>query len=150
MHFTDTLAKVSSGVNPDANALYALVTIEDSVYFAKFNTVVHSGQAPKLRNVTDIEVPTTFAMSQNYPNPFNPTTTLEFQLASGGHVVMIVYNSLGQEVKILFDEGKDAGSYYVTWNAENMPSGVYFVRMRVSDQFGKQIFQDAKKLMLVK
>jgi hypothetical protein len=94
--------------------------------------------------------PTAFSLSNNYPNPFNPTTTLDFQLASAGYVIMTVYNSLGQEIKTLVDGEKEAGTYSVRWYAGDSPSGIYFVRIRIADQFGKQLYQDAKKVMLIK
>jgi|WetSurMetagenome_2_1015567.scaffolds.fasta_scaffold851659_1 hypothetical protein len=94
--------------------------------------------------------PASFSLSNNYPNPFNRTTTLDFQLASEGYVSTTVYNSLGQEVKTLIDGEKEAGYYSIRWNAGNLSSGVYFIRIRIADQFGKQLYQDAKKVMLVK
>jgi hypothetical protein len=94
--------------------------------------------------------PKSFSISNNYPNPFNPTTTLDFQLATAGYVNMTVYNSLGQEVKKLVDGEKESGYYSIRWDAGNSASGIYFVRFSVVDNSGKQMYQDVKKLMLVK
>ncbi|UCF65736.1 MAG: M20/M25/M40 family metallo-hydrolase, partial [bacterium] len=43
-------------------------------------------------------------LNQNYPNPFNPRTVISWQLVVGSSVKLIVYNPLGQTVKILVDE----------------------------------------------
>ena len=94
--------------------------------------------------------PTTFKASNNYPNPFNPTTTLDYQLAAPGYVNIVVYNSLGQEIKRLVDGQREAGYYNVQWNAGNSASGLYFIRVNIVDQSGTQLYRDVKKVMLVK
>jgi hypothetical protein len=89
-------------------------------------------------------------LSKNYPNPFNPTTTIDYQLASPGYVRMVIYNSLGQEITTLVDEKKDVGYYSFKWNAGDAASGLYFVRINISDEQGKALYRDIKKLLLVK
>lgn len=69
-------------------------------------------------------------LRQNYPNPFNPSTTIRFALPHAGHVKLAVYNAAGQLVDTLLEEDKAAGNYDVSWNAEQVPSGVYFYQMR--------------------
>jgi photosystem II stability/assembly factor-like uncharacterized protein len=95
-------------------------------------------------------IPQVTELLQNYPNPFNPTTTLDYQLASPGFVRMVIYNSLGQEVTTLVDEKKDIGYYTAKWDAGNAASGLYFARVSISDNNGKSLYQDVKKLVLVK
>jgi hypothetical protein len=97
-----------------------------------------------------IQKPVSTRISANYPNPFNPTTTLDLALASAGYVKMAVYNSLGQEIEKLVDGRKEEGYYSVKWNAGNAPSGIYIVRINVIDQSGNSMYQDVKKLMLIK
>ena len=77
--------------------------------------------------------PKAFALEQNYPNPFNPSTEVKYELPVPSHVVLKVYNVLGNEVAIIVDEKKSAGSYVVTWNADEMPSGVYLYRLTAGD-----------------
>lgn len=112
------------------------------------NTV--SVQSNLEEKVAILEKPKITSLFNNYPNPFNPVTTLDYELASPGYVRMIVYNSIGQEVQKLVDENKNEGRYSIKWNAGNAASGLYFVRMNVTDQFGKQVYQNLKKLMLIK
>ena len=89
-------------------------------------------------------VPATFYLERNYPQPFNPTTNIRFGVAKAGQVTLKVYSLLGKEVATLVDEVRMAGDYTAAWNAENMPSGVYFCRL----QSGNSLL--TKKLLLVR
>jgi len=94
-------------------------------------------------------VPVRFKLLQNYPNPFNPSTTIEYQIPISSHVVLRIFNVLGQEVRTLVNGNQTAGGYSVIWNGKNnveeeMPSGIYFYRMRTND------FVQTKKLLLLK
>mgnify|MGYP001567445129 CR=1 FL=1 len=70
-------------------------------------------------------VPLKFDIQQNYPNPFNPSTTISFTTPSEGFVSLKIYNTLGQLVSTLVDNTMSAGEHNVSWNAANMPSGMY-------------------------
>jgi hypothetical protein len=89
-------------------------------------------------------IPQKFSLSQNYPNPFNPNTVISYSLPSASNVKLIVYNTLGQEVKTLETGYKTAGNYSVTFNASSLPSGVYFYRLEAGN------FTQIKKMMLIK
>ena len=56
----------------------------------------------------DISVPLEFSLEQNYPNPFNPATTINYSIASPGFVTLKVFNTIGEEVKTLVNEVKQA------------------------------------------
>jgi hypothetical protein len=90
------------------------------------------------------EVPRHFDLKQNYPNPFNPATNIEFDIAKTGHVNLIIYNSIGQEIKTLVNQDLAAGSYRVDFNAGNLPSGTYFYRLTAGD------FVKTNKMVIVK
>ena len=97
-------------------------------------------------NTVEVKVtpPLTFGLEQNYPNPFNPTTNINFSVAKSGFVKLAVYNILGQEVRILVNENKDAGFYTVNFDASNLPSGTYIYKL----QSGNSV--SVKKMMLLK
>ena len=85
-----------------------------------------------------------FVLNQNYPNPFNPNTTISFSIPLNGLVQLKVFNLLGQELAVLVNEEKQAGSYEAEFKAENMPSGVYFYQLKAGD------FIQTKKMILLK
>jgi len=90
------------------------------------------------------EAPAGYALRQNYPNPFNPSTVIPFILEEASTAVISIYNCLGQEVWNLNAGYLPAGYNEVMWNAEGMPSGVYFYRLEAGD------FTAMKKMALVK
>ncbi|MBI1807566.1 MAG: T9SS type A sorting domain-containing protein, partial [Ignavibacteria bacterium] len=108
--------------------------------------------ASKLRSILGkgLQTPGEFTLAQNYPNPFNPTTQIEYTLADRAFITLKIYNALGSEVAQLTEGEQDAGSYGVTWNAGNVASGIYFARLTASDVGGKQLFQQTKRMMLLK
>lgn len=75
------------------------------------------------------QVPENFTLKQNYPNPFNASTVIEYAVKTPGDVRLSIYNVLGQKVVTLASGRHEAGSYRVTWNASDVPSGVYFARV---------------------
>lgn len=80
----------------------------------------------------------------SYPNPFNPSTKIEYSLKETSKVKIIVYNILGQQVKVLENEEKEAGEYHTTFDAKDLSSGIYYCRI-VTDNYAKTI-----KLVLTK
>jgi hypothetical protein len=98
--------------------------------------------------------PTTFSIAQNYPNPFNPTTTLPFTVPTDANVTVKVYNLLGQEIATLLDnESYFAGTYEVTFDANNLTSGIYFYRVTATltnDDGSMKTMVQTKKMMLAK
>lgn len=70
-------------------------------------------------------LPETFSISQNYPNPFNPSTKINYSIAEASNVRIVVFDILGREVEVLANGFKAAGTYELTFNAENLPSGLY-------------------------
>ena len=91
-----------------------------------------------------IGAPIEFALNQNYPNPFNPTTTINYSLPKANFVTLAVYNSLGEKVSTLVNQVVEAGNHTLEFNAENLSSGIYFVRMDAGS------FLSPKKITLMK
>ncbi|MDP1994066.1 MAG: T9SS type A sorting domain-containing protein, partial [Ignavibacteria bacterium] len=87
---------------------------------------------------------------QNYPHPFNPTTQIQYIIPSSSNVIVTVYNSLGQTVKV-FNEGiKEAGNHNISFNGEGLSSGIYLYSVHSVSIDGKQNFTAAKKMLLLK
>jgi hypothetical protein len=90
------------------------------------------------------EVPGEFRLEQNYPNPFNPSTNLEFRIMEPGFVRLSVYDVLGREVSIIVNQNLKQGIYKASFNAGNLPSGVYLYRLTAGN------FTETRKMILVK
>jgi uncharacterized repeat protein (TIGR01451 family) len=75
------------------------------------------------------DLPVGFNLKAAYPNPFNPQTTIPFELSESTDVRLAVYDLLGREVSVLADGMMTAGHHQVTFNAGQVPSGTYLVRM---------------------
>ncbi|MBM4166047.1 MAG: T9SS type A sorting domain-containing protein [Ignavibacteria bacterium] len=88
--------------------------------------------------------PNDFILYQNYPNPFNPTTNFRFQILDFRFVSLKVYDVLGKEIATLVNEKLAAGTYNIPWNANDIPSGVYFYRLQVGNNVRTQ------KMLLLK
>jgi hypothetical protein len=87
----------------------------------------------------DAGLPQGFRLAQNYPNPFNPATTIEFDLSKKSAVELVVYNVLGQEVKVLTQGDLGAGTHQIVWDGtdnvgQTVASGLYFYRLK-TEQF---------------
>lgn len=89
-------------------------------------------------------VPTVFNLDQNYPNPFNPTTIISYSLPEAVSVSLKVFDVLGREVQTLVNDVKNAGTYTVEFNANNLPSGVYIYRIETPN------YSSVKKMLLIK
>lgn len=107
----------------------------DNWYFFKSSTGI------KKLNLT---IPDNFELAQNFPNPFNPTTSIRFSIPTGDIVTLKVYNTAGQEVATLVNGYKNAGTYEVDFNAENLSSGTYFYKI----SYGQET--SVKKMLLIK
>ncbi len=88
--------------------------------------------------------PVKYTLSQNYPNPFNPSTKINYEVPAESKVTIKVYNSIGKEVKTLINQNQSAGIHTVSFNAEALPSGIYFARMKAGS------FNNVIKMTLIK
>lgn len=63
---------------------------------------------------------------QNYPNPFNPVTVISYSITQAGRVRIDIYNSIGQKLIVLSDSYKNEGTHSITFDATDLPSGIYY------------------------
>jgi hypothetical protein len=89
-------------------------------------------------------IPNGYQLGQNYPNPFNPSTKIVFDVPETADIDVSVFDVTGTKVAALASGTVAAGSYEVTFDAEDLPSGVYLVRMQTP--FGSL----SRKAMLLK
>ena len=81
-----------------------------------------------------MELPARATLHQNYPNPFNPTTVISYQVPEQSQVRLAVYDLTGRRIDTLVDAVQGAGEYYVTWDASQLASGVYFYRLETGGE----------------
>jgi hypothetical protein len=74
------------------------------------------------------------SFSRVYPNPVEATATIEFSLDAAADVEITVYNSVGQQVRVLMDEMKVAGMHRVSFDREDLTQGVYFYSIKAGDK----------------
>lgn len=91
----------------------------------------------------DQKVVEDYILTQNYPNPFNKKTTISFSLPESDYVTVDVFNILGRKLETLCNSFYSAGKYFISFNAKNLDSGVYFYRIQ-----GKN-FSQTKKMILI-
>jgi hypothetical protein len=99
--------------------------------------------------VRALETSGSLSLHANYPNPFNPATQIAYELPEAGEVRLVIYNTLGQEVRALVQGRQEAGYYRVTWDGRDaagrqVSSGLYFYRLTSGG------FVETRKMMLLK
>lgn len=114
------------------------------IFLSTFRGVIIGGDV--YVGVDDEEqiLPQSYQLHQNYPNPFNPATTIAFDVSRHSVVSITIYDVLGRAVQTLTDKEYQPGRYSVTFNAENLSSGIYYYQMK------SETFTQTKKLMFIK
>jgi len=134
------------------------------ILFGNVNTLRIGGQELILDNIcafyyvpeavfnefsNDTVKPEKFKLCQNYPNPFNPDTEIRFQIPKSSHIVLKIYNALGQEIRTLVDSQYHAGYHSVNWDGKDVTgnavsSGVYFYQLQTES------FSQMRKMSLIR
>lgn len=92
----------------------------------------------------ETEQPTEYRLDQNYPNPFNPSTTIRFSLKQNGLTTLAVFNAVGQKVQTVFHQYLKAGNHQISFDATDLPSGIYFYQIRSGN------FKAVRKFVVMK
>ena len=96
-------------------------------------------------NVETVDkMPFQFSLKQNFPNPFNPNTKINYSIPYQSNVKIKIFDILGKEIETIVNEEKQSGTYELSWNAGNLPGGVYFYQLRAGS------FTQTKKMILLK
>ena len=89
-------------------------------------------------------IPLDYSLYDPYPNPFNAQTTIQITLPIKDVMIVKVYDVNGSELKTLVHTIFDSGTHTIKWNAGDLPSGIYFIRMQTRH------FAGTKKVSLIK
>lgn len=122
----------SRGNNPDN--LYGWGII--NTYAAVQSLVTNSDKNNK--------VPEDFYVLQNFPNPFNPSTKIRFSVPERSLVKLALYDLLGREITVLFNEKMNPGTKELEFNGNGLASGIYLVKMVANN------YQKTLKISLLK
>ena len=166
--FTDPI-RVEQEINAYLMPVEGSVTIDLQAHLTELNTMtievyglpgttaelMLSNFSTEVDYILELQpvLPISFQLSQNYPNPFNPETNIRFnipaQATDGVHVQLVVYNLLGQLVRVLIDEMRFPGHHIIQWDSNNeigerVQSGVYFYMIVAGD------FKAIKKMTLLR
>ncbi|MCF7912114.1 MAG: T9SS type A sorting domain-containing protein [Candidatus Cloacimonetes bacterium] len=79
-----------------------------------------------------------------YPNPFNPSINISYNISQTGSVELAVYNLKGQKIETLCASVQEQGNHNYIWNADEMPSGIYFLKIKGAG------LDTAEKVLLLK
>ncbi len=105
--------------------------------------VLDASNYVSVEDITDPTLPTEFSLTV-FPNPFNITAMIRYGLPYPSNVSVQIYNPLGQRIGTLFEGHQQTGIYTSNLNANDLPSGLYFVRLEASGEILTQ------KLMLIR
>lgn len=115
-----------------------------SLVFDPNNEIVLKTANTVMSTEEDQLSPVEYALYSNYPNPFNPSTTIKFAIPEGSDVKLSVFNTNGEEVGLIASGYFESGIHIVEFNAQNLPSGIYFAVLNAG---GKMLRQ---KMILLK
>lgn len=135
-----------TNVGLDNLAAWQLIIIDDELIAGTSSGV---WKRPLSEMITSVEnqisnTISIYTLRQNYPNPYNSSTIIKYSIPKEGLVTLKVYNILGEEVADIVNELKLAGNYEVTFNSDNLTSGVYLYKFTAGN------FVQTRKMILLK
>ncbi|HEY5125327.1 MAG TPA: T9SS type A sorting domain-containing protein [Ignavibacteria bacterium] len=90
-------------------------------------------------------VPVEYVIYQNYPNPFNSKSNIKYQILKTAEIKIKIFNISGKEIKTLLNKQQNRGDYQITFDGENLSSGIYFYSL-----YANGVRIDTKKMVLLK
>jgi len=96
-------------------------------------------------------LPDDYILLSNLPNPFNSSTLIKFRIPekyNNSDVELSIYNVLGKEVYVQNNFKKISGTQEVRWTADNLTSGIYFIRLRISYNGNENLIVTRKAVLL--
>lgn len=157
--YTDIEVVIRSGSQSNDTFHYYATAVNANGESGQSNTASTIGEQELFKETTEDQrtaaLPDEFTLLQNYPNPFNPETEIRYGLLEAGHVELVIFNVMGQPVRMLVSGNQDKGWYRKVWDGRDrqgnqLASGVYLYRIIVRQNDGQNMFTDVKKVSLVR
>ncbi len=115
-----------------------------SLYEAQLQQRLNTQVSVQNRILNELKRPESFVLYQNFPNPFNSTTTIKFEVYKPGFFTISIYNIRGKKITTLMSDNFQPGSHQIRFQADELSSGIYFVKMR------SEGFVSIKRMLLIK
>jgi len=149
----DPISRIAYDMRYETSILITLQGSENPYYLELL-----VGSSEEINDQLDAKAltPRTFELAQNTPNPFNPVTNIRVSLIEGANITLKVYSLLGEELNaIAVNKSFGKGNYRFIWdgkhdNGRQLPSGIYLYSLEVMSQSGVHLYQDTKKMVLMK
>jgi len=138
-----TSPQIAGRYNTPGDAVDAYLS-DGNIIVADGSSVMSLSMGTTGIDPVDGDLPGRFGLAHAYPNPFNASTTIRYSLSSESDVLLEVYDILGRKVETLVAGIQQPGEHSVIWDADNLPSGTYFYRLKTADQ------DQSRKLILLK
>jgi len=114
-------------------------------YYYRLKQIDFDGSSEFSNEVmVEVTTPYSFTLNQNYPNPFNPSTNIKFNIPTSSYVNLSVYNLVGEKVGEIVNEILPAGKHNFSFDAGNLPSGIYIAKLSAGN------FNESIKMTLLK
>ncbi len=120
------------GMGPQSTFYYKVRAVsgdgtKESNGYSNTESIMGVGPAERI-NISSQVIPNDFSLT-TFPNPFNPTIKIAYTIPKEGKVSLLVYDIVGRGVSTLVSEYQLEGNYIMNWDAEDFPSGIYYIRL---------------------
>ena len=149
----DPISRIAYDMRYETSILITLQGSENPYYLELL-----VGSSEEINDQLDAKAltPRMFELAQNTPNPFNPVTNIRVSLIESANITLKVYSLLGEELNaIAVNKSFGKGNFRFIWdgkhdNGRQLPSGIYLYSLEVMSQSGVHLYQDTKKMVLMK
>lgn len=154
--YADSVAKAFAG-NTNSSAYYSKMWELSKGFTTKlfkdaslkltcliYTAWINAGSPVSVEEENTLQSPIVFNLFQNYPNPFNPSTIISWHTSIASQQTIKVYDMLGVEIRTLFNDFREAGSYEIEFDASGLSSGVYFYTLTAGS------FVETKKMIVLR
>jgi hypothetical protein len=119
-------------LNSDGDVIVSGVS-DDATSLADDIVTISYAQDQSGTDYSDNNLPGPIELMPAYPNPFNSQTIISYSLPTDEAVKLDIFDLLGNNVATIFDERQSAGFHKIAWNADGLPSGIYFYRIKTDN-----------------